>query len=270
MSHRFINPPEYLKEYVRCFWTYDFDGTNPNDNIVRIIVDESSGLVFHHYNGHSAFLDDYNQKVYTGLVYGKQMKPSRAMAVNPLSATGVTFTSQGLNLLFRMDAHELTDVNLSVEDFGYKEICEQIMESAGHQERIHLLCKFIYQKIDNKRKADSLIQHCCQKIIHCKGNVSIRALSDYYNISPRQLERRFKQSVGLSPKFFAKVSKFKHALAAISLGQPLDFVDLVYKLNYPDQSRFIQNVKQFTGMTPTILLKENKQILLLSETNALQ
>ncbi|MBT1697077.1 helix-turn-helix domain-containing protein [Fulvivirgaceae bacterium PWU4] len=265
MSYQFFHPPQHLREYVRCFWTHDYDGMDPSGKYVRTVVDDSSCIVFHHHQGDSAFVDERNEKVYTGLIYGKQLKPSRSMAIRPSCGTGVSFTSQGIKLLFGIDASELTGRHVSLEAFNNIRITEQVLEMKNHHERIGLLSHFLSRQIDRNRKADQLVAHCCQRIKQHKGNITVRALAQFYNISERQLERRFWQTVGLAPKFFARITKFQCALALITGSKPVDFSDVAFALNYPDQSRLIQNVKELSGLTPKTLARENKQILMLSE-----
>ena len=98
------------------------------------------------------------------------------------------------------------------------------------------------------------------------GNVSITALADASAITTRQLERVFLNDVGVSPKMFSRIRRFRRAL---SQSQPSDqrrqpdgpgvrrWVDIACDCGYADQSHLIRDFAQFAGDTPTTLREAN-------------
>ena len=79
----------------------------------------------------------------------------------------------------------------------------------------------------------------------------IARLSEMVSMSRRTLERRFLDSVGISPKRFARVIRFKATLkhlkqdrSAIKRQGYLDF-------GYYDQNHFIKDFRHFMGGTPS-------------------
>ena len=110
-----------------------------------------------------------------------------------------------------------------------------------------------------------MVLNCCARIRAGSFNVHVSHLSKGYGISERQLERRFKQTVGLSPKLFMRITKFQKAMTGIMSGNYKNFSEIVYDLGYSDQSRFISDIKEFTNYTPKQILQNMKRILLLDE-----
>jgi AraC-like DNA-binding protein len=76
------------------------------------------------------------------------------------------------------------------------------------------------------------------------------------HISERQFERRFTQTVGLSPHVYIRVKRFNEAIRLIKTGQFERLTDVAYALNFSDQSHFIRDIKAFSGMTPTSLAQK--------------
>lgn len=72
-----------------------------------------------------------------------------------------------------------------------------------------------------------------------------------YGLSLRQIERRFAQQFGLTPKAYQRLAR--HALLLAHLGQTAeagDLAALASKLGYADQAHLSRDLKHFTGMQP--------------------
>ena len=154
MQFKVIPPPPVLKPYVRYFWTVDCDGTNCFRQEVNTVVDDSSGIVFHHHNGRSCFLNEDNDRVKVGLLYGKRTTPSKSISDIPFSATGINFSSQSIRLLFGIDANELTDKMIDLDNLDEGNIVDQLMNQNCQTDRIKLLTNFLISKINNKHEID--------------------------------------------------------------------------------------------------------------------
>jgi AraC-like DNA-binding protein len=87
-------------------------------------------------------------------------------------------------------------------------------------------------------------------ITRSAGQESLRQLHRHVGVSERSLERRFKTSIGLGPKRYARICRFKAALRDLQQGRFTQLTTLAYSHGYTDQSHFIREFRQFTGLTP--------------------
>jgi AraC-like DNA-binding protein len=85
------------------------------------------------------------------------------------------------------------------------------------------------------------------------GRITVKAVLEHLDISERQFERRFSETVGLSPLSYIRVRRFNEAMRLIKSGRYNTLTDVAYALNFHDQSHFIREVKAFTGVTPKSL-----------------
>jgi AraC-like DNA-binding protein len=85
------------------------------------------------------------------------------------------------------------------------------------------------------------------------GSISVKYLLEQLSIPERQFEKRFNECVGISPQFYIRVKRFNEAIRLIKGGQFTRLSDIVYALNFYDQSHFIRDIKEFTGITPKSL-----------------
>lgn len=79
-------------------------------------------------------------------------------------------------------------------------------------------------------------------------------LAQLEGIGRRQLERDFRQHLGLSPGEFARVVRFQRAAAAVASGQPL--IHSALEHGYADQSHLNRALKSYSGLTPRALASQ--------------
>jgi transcriptional regulator GlxA family with amidase domain len=74
--------------------------------------------------------------------------------------------------------------------------------------------------------------------------------------SARQFERRFIDEMGVSPKLFAKVTRFQMALDARAKDGNASWLTLAHQFGYHDQMHMIKDFRGLTGLTPDGLLDQ--------------
>lgn len=112
-------------------------------------------------------------------------------------------------------------------------------------------CKKITQKIHSlvPDKIDERKRKLFQLIFESNGEIPIKELSEKVIWSQRQINRYFNQQFGLSLKTYCKILRFQASLPHIHKGE------LYPQLNFTDQSHFIKEIKQLSGVSPKELHK---------------
>lgn len=81
------------------------------------------------------------------------------------------------------------------------------------------------------------------------GCVSIDELADQAGLSARQFRRACLAQTGLTPKFLARVLRFRHAQERVH-AHPCAFAHLALDCGYYDQAHFINEFRELSGRTP--------------------
>lgn len=112
-------------------------------------------------------------------------------------------------------------------------------------------CKKMTKKIYSllPDKIDERKQNLFQLIFASNGEISIKELSEKVFWSQRQINRYFNHQFGLSLKVYCKILRFQASLLHLKNGE------LYPQLNFTDQSHFIKEIKQFSGVSPKELYK---------------
>jgi AraC-like DNA-binding protein len=125
--------------------------------------------------------------------------------------------------------------------------CKNAEELFALTENIFLQT-LLFREILPIKKAVELIENCA-------GETDVASLSAQLHISDRHLRQQFYDFIGCSPKEFIRLVKLKQAVfqmrnSADSLTQ------IAYESNFFDQSHFIHEVKNITGISPKNLRKK--------------
>lgn len=84
----------------------------------------------------------------------------------------------------------------------------------------------------------------------------VGTVADELGVSERNLRRVFAQVVGMSPKAYARLSRFHRAHRAARASQTVDWAAIAIEQGYCDQAHMIAEFRQLTGVTPAALLRE--------------
>ena len=124
------------------------------------------------------------------------------------------------------------------------------MEASNEQKRIVLLTNFLLAKLKQLSSTDDLVEESLRLIHRNIAHIEVKDLLNHLAISERQFERRFSQTVGITPQAYIRVKRFNEAIRLMKTRQYARLTDIAYVLNFHDQSHFIREIKSFSGLTP--------------------
>lgn len=225
---------------------------------LRLFADGNTGFVF--YTGQQLTLN--NNPLPHAFVYGQIADFKDIVCHGPVSLFIVVFRPDGFNRLFNLPASECKDKVIPLSDlFGSRgHILENAVLDCGLvSKKIALAESFFYQQ---PPVTNPLVTAALDFIIAQKGQVAVHHLAAFTGYHPRQLERVFATSIGLSPKKFSTIVRahvfLRHLQSAPvksrNDGSP-NLTGYAYDSGYYDQAHLIREFKHISGLTPTQYLK---------------
>jgi len=168
----------------------------------------------------------------------------------------VIFKEAGAHAFLKEPLHELQNESISIDHFsGYEHVCfleQQLAEAGNNFQRIQLLEQFLLERI-GQTSPDQLVLAAMHQLRLSKGMLRIKTLADTLCISQDAFEKRFRRTVGVSPKQFATLIRMKGVVHANL--QERTLTELAYEAGYFDQAHFNKDFKLFTGQSPTDFFK---------------
>ena len=98
---------------------------------------------------------------------------------------------------------------------------------------------------------DEIATHAVHYILREKAASNLDKLASDCNISNRNLQKLFKERIGVSPKFFVRIARFQYVLQHLISDPSASLTGVTYSAGYYDQAHCIREFKEFTGLTPS-------------------
>lgn len=120
---------------------------------------------------------------------------------------------------------------------------------------------FISLMKKNKKQENNKVRYCLSKIHATKGQVTLGDFPRELYISESTFERTFKQTVGISPKLYTRITRFQASLEQLRRHQFQQLSDIAFEQHYADQSHFIREFKAFTGIVPNYFHRQTNEMV---------
>ncbi|HPS13730.1 MAG TPA: helix-turn-helix domain-containing protein [Prolixibacteraceae bacterium] len=255
MYFKFIRPGGFLSQYINHYWVMEIDASEGNIR-ERIIPKGSVELMFHYKKPFVVTHSDNHTTIQpTSILSGISNSYSDVSTRGNSGVIAVSFNAWSACCFFGFPLSKVENDSVHLCDVFSNEIKfveEQIGEAKNLETRIAIIEKFLYARFTPVPTNDyRLIREC---ILQIKSNEEIQHahhLSENFDISPRKLERKFSAYVGISPKQFIRIERFKKTILAMSTSEITSLTGCAYDNGYFDQSNFIKEFKTFTGYTPS-------------------
>ena len=260
MKYKFVAIPEILQEHVEAIIVANHNGET--DMTVNVCLNALPGIVFQHHNGRSPIdtmttSSGYRVDTPTLFVYGQMTERSiMRYKKEPFTTTTIFLKPHALQTLLGVNASALTDNLVDLCEFSAGDLNMQLLEAKNEQVRLTLLTHFLASKLRQATTSDRLIEESLRIIHNNVGRATVKYLLECLNISERQFEKRFSQTVGLSPQFYIRVKRFTEAIRLMKTGHYERLTDVAHALNFYDQSHFVKDIKAFSGITPRSLFQK--------------
>lgn len=268
MNGKTFAPSDDLKQFVKCYWTLEFPKKD-TPKLNTIIPDGTMKLIFHYgdlYWHHPKNRDRFLQP--RCFLIGQLTQP---YVVEPNGDTGtfvIQFHPNGFWPFATIPIKEMENTPVSIKklygDTG-EELARKILDASTTSERIETAEQFLLGLLSDSKTADTVVHSVVETIFSANGQVSVKELSDKNHIHRRQLLRKFSSSTGLSPKQLSKMIRLQSTLKILLSKKQPKLTDLAYEGEYYDQSHFIKDFNEFTGLSPKEFYGDHLKMSLIFE-----
>jgi AraC-like DNA-binding protein len=164
----------------------------------------------------------------------------------------VCFYPGAAHYFFKIPMSELSDATVGL-DMLWKnagEMEDRIAACADNRQRVSVIQQYLLEHIAENEKPRNDFNYSLWQIGLRKGALQIKDIASKTHISERQLNRQFHAFLGVSPKEYARMSRFLGSLHELKRAGPDKLTAIAYESGYYDQAHFIRDCKAFAGLTP--------------------
>lgn len=124
------------------------------------------------------------------------------------------------------------------------------------------LDRWLFDSADSTVPPEPCVRDAIRAIAATEGKQQIATIASLINVSPRHLQRCFKEAVGLSPKEYALVRRARHTLKRVAFdhGAEAGVARVAVEAGYADQAHLVRDVEQLLYGTPEPLRTRLKSV----------
>ncbi len=137
-----------------------------------------------------------------------------------------------------------------------REIRHQLVEAKHYSQMIGSIERFLLGQYRRLNPVIHRFDGVFERLLDVNHPVSIDYLAEQSCLSPRHFERRFREQIGMSPKLFARISRFSQAFRLKDRHPQLSWLDVALQCNYYDFRHLVRDFREFADTTPTQLLQQ--------------
>ncbi len=256
MIFREYPPHRALKPYIKCYWTLKYDGPVSADGGLQFLADGVE-VMFNLGDPMAVAESDTGSGATVDAGFSGPM--SQPMVMKPsgrIDLFGVCFHAGGAYPFFSLPANELANRCADLEDLwgsnGRRSLDRIQDDRSSTEQRIRELDAFFNHKLKQNQNDDVAVAKALHALEVNQGRVSIEDLATGTRLSSRQLERKFKERVGISPKKLCRNLRFKSVFKYLRDFPSENWVSVALACGYYDQAHMIRDFRHFTGVSPTV------------------
>jgi AraC-like DNA-binding protein len=170
----------------------------------------------------------------------------------------VSFHPGGLHRLLRLPMHEMVDQYFDASLLLGAEIDQvllQVRKESDFDKMIVIVEDYFLKKL-GRLKSLLPVDRVLMRMVKAKNILSINQLAQQACVSLRQLERQFKERIGISPILFSRLLRFDHARHLREKHPELTWLTVAIMCGYADQMHMIRDFKEFACTSPGLLQKD--------------
>lgn len=134
---------------------------------------------------------------------------------------------------------------------------KQITQENQPEKKLEIVVEWLQNLLNQGRKPTPAIKKSCKQIMEKPTINHIKYIVDESGYSEKQFIHLFKKEIGLTPKIFQRIMKFREILPKVHNRSNIKWPVISEECGYYDQSHFIRDFKKFSGYNPTEFMDES-------------
>lgn len=248
MDYKQYIPSENLNTIVDAIWI----ATNKGQEIEsKILPDGYVDIVF-----------DLNKSMHLNSGYrirvsGMMTKYRKVTSRKDSETLGIRFKAGQFNAISNVPLSEIKNTTINASNLFSKlnnSFLDELIEKKHHWEKVRLINTFLLAEINwSDLIINKLEYSVCQSIQRNYKELNLNKIAKNHCISLRQLERRFKTTIGVTMKEYHSIIRFNKVKDCIAKNPNLSLLNIAFDNGYFDHAHLSKEIKKMSGVNPSEL-----------------
>jgi AraC-like DNA-binding protein len=239
-------PTPRLAALVERFWLLEGSSTGSAD---AIIPDGRVELIFHY--GGSFWRHDATggaELQPAALLVGQMIAPVVLAPDGPAGVAAIRLRPAAARTLLGFSLLEVSGrfVDLELIYPSARRLRDRLGEATSDLERVRALEGWLNDMACPSPRRQ--VEAVAAAILRTGGRAPIDVVAERSGTSLRQLERQFREDVGLTPKTFSRIVRLQAALRCVRQGSAL--TDVALACGFYDQAHMTRDFRELASMSP--------------------
>ncbi len=252
-------PADSLQPYIETYWKATFNVAGEPGFSHHIVPNGCIELIIHLTDHHCKLRREGNSydRSPPFTLMGIYDRPYIVRFPSAVRTFGIRFHPDGFRHLLGVPPGAFVSTyedGVSVAGKQLEQFCERIREELSTDRQVMAADRFFTEQLARQKKSRDFTHDTMDLIRKTNGLIRINELNDAIPVSPRQLQRLFRQHYGFTITDYIRYARLNTVRKYLLSGQ--SFTQLSYELGFSDQSHFIREFRNFTGVSPNGFIKE--------------
>ena len=253
MNHAYFRPLPPLDTFVDFFWaTAHYEARTPRE---RVLPSGSAAIVVHlaPHSMRVARADSADLISVGGAVLCGARTSPLVLDTSALGPTvGIHFKAGGLRPFFDVNAEEVAEQATSLEALWgpvVRTLQDQLQAQPSHLQRARLMEQFLLGQARRRLEHRHALRESLS-LFEARELKSVAEVNRRTGLSSKRLLALFREEIGLCPKSYWRVRRFRAALQDLE-GGVMRGAPLAAQHGYCDQAHFLREFRALAGSNPS-------------------
>ena len=257
MLHQEFEPPEELRDTIKCFW-YNSRDAGRVESSFEVMPDGYAEIIFHFGSGCSVLQNGVLRPLPSPFMMGLLNQPAVFYTKNRLEIIGIRcFPWTVFDLLglpsgkdgVRIFEHPIANLQSTLT---------KLIQDGKIDEAVALVKQY-FLDARSRIPVDSMLFKAGVAMRTANGAIQVSQVAAAAHATVRTLERKFKESSGYTVKDVSGLMRFEQARNHLWLYPNSNLAGLAHELGYTDQAHLSREFKRYSGTTPAAFARKAKK-----------
>jgi AraC-like DNA-binding protein len=245
--------PPALAAHVHCLWRFEGEEAGVEQ---AVPPDGRAELIVHAARPYEERSADGTWRTQPPLLFAGQLtRPLLLRSRGAVAVLGVRFRPAGAWAFAGRSLSRCTDRRIDLALLhGAAEAAalRASLATAPADARLELVSGYVAQQLAlRKGRRDGAVERCVERLLLSEGRVPLAELGTLAGLSERQLQRRFAEVVGISPRALGVVIRLRRVFEALREAPLATWSERAQAAGFFDHPQMARDFRRLLGRTPT-------------------